>query len=350
LRKTDQEEEMGEKEMKKEKGHGGRRGSYILFLAAMWGLLFPGSTLAHHGGVSLGYGPGSPVEAFSSLTLPEGGVFTMARVEQVEYRKYHWAEPENKDAFTFYTLGLGYGIKPYLTGFLFLPYTIKTQDHLGTSYGGGDAKFLFSLGGNYDPNKGFGLNRAEDTAITFEATKKTYFALILGSSVPTGESHNEDRFGEEFERGMQPGFRSPTLTVGASVTRSLFHGFTVVGDVLYDVFFKKDDFKFGNEFRIDLAGIYDIYTKPGVSALEAVLELNLLHVAKDEDEAAGGKVPNSGGTILYLSPGLRYNFPPFSLALLLKFPVAKDLNRQSEQQGAEGLESFRGVLAISAFF
>jgi hypothetical protein len=123
-----------------------------------------------------------------------------------------------------------------------------------------------------------------------------------------------------------------------------------VADTLYDVFFKKDDFKFGNEFRVDVAGVYDIYTKPGVSALEAILELNLLNVAKDEDEEAGGKVPNSGGTILYLSPGLRFNFPPMSLGLLVKFPVWKDLNRKSEQQGAEGLEEFRGIISLSAFF
>jgi len=312
--------------------------------------LLPIQALAHHGGVSLGYGPGSPVETNSSLTLPQGGISVLTRLEQVEWEKYKWAEPENKDAFTFYTLGLGYGITPYLTGNLFLPYSVKTQDRLGTSYGGGDAKFLFNLGGHYDPSKGFGLNTPEDTAISLEATNKTYFSLFLGASIPTGESHNEDNFGEEFERGMMPGFRSPTFTVGASVTKQVAHGFTLVADTLYDVFFKKDDFKFGNEFRVDLAAVYDIYVRPGVSALEAILEANLLNVAKDEDEEAGGKVPNSGGTILYLSPGLRFNFPPLSLGVLVKLPVWKDLNRKSEQQGAEGLEEFRGILSLSAFF
>ena len=322
----------------------------LAVIMAAFVAILPAEVLAHHGGVSLGYGPGSPVETNSSLTLPEGGVSLVTRVEQVEFKKYHWAEPENKDAFTFYSLGLGYGIKPYLTGNLFIPYTVKTQDRLGTSYGGGDLKFLFNLGFHYDPNQGLGLNTSADTAISLESSPKTYFSFFFGAGAPTGESHNHDQYGEEFERGMQPGFRSPTVSFGASATKQVTHGFTIVADAMYDIFTKKDDFKFGNEFRADLAGVYDLYVKPGVSALEGILEVNLLNVAKDVDEPAGGKVPNSGGTILYLSPGLRFNFPPMSLGFLLKFPIWKDLNRKDEQQGAEGLEAFRGIISLSAFF
>jgi len=73
-------------------------------------------------------------------------------------------------------------------------------------------------------------------------------------------------------------------------------------------------------------------------------------VATDVDEPAGGTAPNAGGTILYLSPGLRFNFPPMSLGFLLKFPIWNDLNRKDEQQGAEGLEAFRGIISLSAFF
>ena len=134
--------------------------------------------------------------------------------------------------------------------------------------------------------RGLRLNTPDDTAISLESSTKTFFSVYSGGSAPTGESHNQDEFGEEFERGMQPGFRSPTFLVGLSATRQLFHGLTLCADTEYTIFTEKDDFKFGNEFRADLAGVYDLWTKPGVAGLQGILELNLLNVAKDEE---GGK-------------------------------------------------------------
>jgi hypothetical protein len=318
-----------------------------LIIGSVVGML-PSQALAHHGAVSLGYGPGAPIATSSALTLPQGGFLVLAKVEQADWKKYRWARPENKDEFTFYNLGVGYGFKPYLTSTLFIPYVDKEQDKLGDSYGGGDVNAIFQFGFHYDPGKGIALNTPDDTAISLESVTKTFFSVYLGVSAPTGESHNKDEFEEEFERGMQPGFRSPAFVVGLSATRQLFHGFTLCADTDYTIFTKRDAFKFGNEFKGDIAAVYDLLTRPGVAGLQGILELNLLNVAKDEEGGEG--IPNSGGTILYLSPGLRINFPPVSLGFLLKLPVWKDLNRQSEQQGAEGLEKYRAIVSLSAFF
>ena len=322
---------------------------FLSFIAGIVIAMLPVGAHGHHGGVSLGYGPGSPVETSTGLTLPQGGFSLIARVEQVEWRQFHWAEPENKSSFTFSSLGLGYGFTPYLSVFLFVPYSVKMQDELGKSYGGGDASFWFYLGGSYDPARGFRLNTSEDTAVSLETSQTTYFSLNVAASAPTGESHNDDRFGEEFERGMQPGFRSPFVNLGFTVTRQAFvQGLTFSADTLYTVFTEKDDFKFGNEFRADVAGVYDLWTRRGGWSLQPILELNFLNVAKDQEEEKG--IANSGGSILYLSPGLRFNVAPVSLGILFKLPVWKDLNKQSEQQGAEGLEKFRAIAAFSVFF
>jgi hypothetical protein len=148
---------------------------------------------------------------------------------------------------------------------------------------------------------------------------------------------------------MQPGFRGPFVNVGFTVTRQVFvQGLTLSADTLYTYFTEKDDFKFGSEFRTDLAGVYDLWTRPGGWSLQPVLELNFLNVAKDQESGKG--IANSGGNILYLSPGLRFNVAPASLGILFKLPVWKDLNKQSEQQGAEGLEKFRAIVALSVFF
>jgi hypothetical protein len=169
--------------------------------------------------------------------------------------------------------------------------------------------------------------------------------------LPTGKSHEE--LGGEVDRGMQPGFRSPTFTIGISAARNISGPFSVVADTSYQVFTKKDDFKFGNEWRFNLAGVCELYGKEGafVSKIDGIVELNLLNIARDEEFGRG--LPASGGTILYVSPGLRFSFPKLwnaNLGLLVKIPAATRLNERDLQQGSEGLEKYRFVSTISFFF
>ncbi len=315
-------------------------------------LLLPLTVTAHHGGISLALGPGSPIETNSSLTLPQGAFVLSWRLEQVEWKKRNLAEPTNKDSFTFVNLGLSYGLTPYLTGSLFLPYNIKRQDLLGSTRGIGDLKFLFNLGFHYDPStQGIRLNTPQDTAITLGETKKTYLSAFGGFTLPTGKNRKE--LGGEVDPGMQPGFGSPTYSFGIALTQQLTDALTLAADTSYDIFTRKDRFKFGNEWRANVAGIYELYGKPEgiVSKIDGILELNLLNISRDEEGRE--KQRATGGTILYLSPGVRFSFPkPLngSLGLMLKFPTLKRLNEKNEQQGAEGLEKVRAIATLSFYF
>ena len=314
-------------------------------------LLFPLNALAHHGGVSLPFGPGTPIETSVPLTLPEGGLVIFVRAEQVEWRKYQFAEPTNKDSFTFFNLGLSYGIKPYLTGSIFLPYSIKRQDSLGSNSGIGDIRFMGILGFNYEPGRGARLNSAKESAISFEGKKKTFFSFYGGFTMPTGRSREE--LGGKVDPSMQPGFGSPSFTLGFNVARGLLRSLSLVLDTSYDIFTQRDDFKFGNEWRINLAGIHELYGKPEkfISKIDGILELNLLNIARDEQ--AGQALRATGGTILYLSPGLRFAFPRLqnaNLGILIKIPIFKNLNEQDEQQGSEGLEKYRAIVTLSLYF
>jgi hypothetical protein len=314
--------------------------------------LSPFSAMAHHGGVSLAFGPGSPIETNSPLTLPQGGFVVSTRLEQVEWKKRNFAEPTNKDSFTFFNASLSYGITPYLTGSLFVPYNVKRQDSLGDNEGIGDLKFLFNLGLHYDPSKkGFFFNKAEDTGVTLEEGNKTYLSLFGGFTLPTGK--NRMKLGGEVDPGMQPGFGSVTYTIGASAARQIAEGFTLVADTSYEIFTRREHFKFGNEWRLDLAGVYELFGKPEkfVSKIDGILELNLLHISRDQEGSENLKA--TGGTILYLSPGLRFSFPKLwnaNLGLLFKIPTFKKLNEKDEQQGAEGLEKYRIIGALSFYF
>ncbi len=315
-------------------------------------LFFPNPVKAHHGGISLAMGPGSPIETNSPLTLPRGAFVISSRVEHVEWKKRTFAEPTNKDSFTFFNMGLSYGITPFLSGSLFFPYNIKRQDHLGSVKGLGDIKLLLNLGAHYDPQiKGIRLNTDQDTATTLEGAKKTYLSFFAGATLPTGK--NRKSLGGEVDPGMQSGFGSPSYTLGFSATRQMIGPLTLAADTSYDIFTRKNRFKFGNEWRANLAGIYELYGKPEglVSKIDGIFEMNLLYIARDEEGRE--KQRATGGTILYLSPGLRFSFTrPLngSLGVMLKFPTLKDLNEKREQQGAEGLEKVRAIMTLSFYF
>lgn len=323
----------------------------ILYAIIALVFILPSAAAAHHGAVGLAFGPGSPIETASPLSLPQGGFVVSNKIEYVPFRKFDFAEPKNKDSFTFYNLSLAYGITPYLTAGVVFPYSIKRQDTLGTNRGLGDIGLNALLGFNFDPAKGFRLNAAEDTAVALDSVRKIFFSFNGGVTFPTGGSHLE--LGGEIERDMQPGFRSPSFTLGVAAQRQMTRNLGLVAETSYQIFTQKDRFKFGNEWRSNLAGVYELYGKPGnfLQTINGILELNLLHIARDTEDGEGERA--SGGTILYLSPGLRFSFPKVqnaNLGVLFKFPVLKSLNEKDEQQGSEGLEKFRAIATLSFFF
>jgi hypothetical protein len=318
---------------------------FMLFLS------FPMLSLAHHGGVSLPFGPGTPIDTPTSLTLPEGGLVVYTRMEQVEWRKFQFAEPNNKTSFTFMNAGASYGITPYLTGSFSVPYNIKRMDSAGSNSGIGDIRFSGILGFNHSNGKGFRLNTEKEDAISLEGVKKTFFTFYGGFTLPTGKSKME--LGGEVDPGMQPGFGSPSFTVGMNAGRGIYKSLSVVADVSMDYFTQRDNFRFGNEYRFNLAGVQELYgnTERFLAMVNGILEFNLLHIARDEQGGEPKKA--SGGTILYLTPGMRFSFPRLqnaNLGIGIKVPVYRNLNEQDQQQGSEGLEKYRAIVTLSFYF
>jgi hypothetical protein len=211
-------------------------------------------------------------------------------------------------------------------------------------------KFQFTYGFHHDPGAGFSRNTAEDTAVTMEGKKRTLLAVSFMMSFPTGQFHKQ--LGGEVDPGMQTGFGAPAYTMGISAARA-FGTLTLNGELSADVFTARENFQFGSEVRANLAGVYELYGDPKsfVSKLDGILELNYLHLGRDQEDGVG--LEATGGNILYLAPGARFSFPSLSnanLGLLVKLPVWKDLNEEDQQQGAEGLEKYRIIATLSFFF
>ncbi len=304
---------------------------------------------AHHGGTSTSQGPGTPIETNSPLTLPKGGTVVYTRAEIASFRKFMNFDPNNVDSFQFYQMGVSHGLTDYLTATAILPYNIKSQDGLGSTRGFGDGKVLLTLGFNYAPGEGLQLNGEDDTAVNLGTSDKTYFGVITGLTMPTGR-YNID-FGGGVDSGQQPGFGTPTLTAGLSMTRGVTENFNIAADVSADFFLeRKNGDKFGNEFRANLAGVLELYAdqEAFVRRVDGVLELNYLHITRDETARVAEL--GTGGRILYLTPGVRVQVGDVNVGAGVKLPIASALNERSLQQGSEGLEKFRLIMTVSTFF
>jgi hypothetical protein len=314
--------------------------SFLTLSMAAWG---------HHGGTSTSQGPGTPLETNSPLTLPKGGTVVYTRAEIASFKKFMDFDPNNVDSFQFYQMGVSHGLTDYLTATAIVPYTIKSQDGLGSTRGFGDGKVLLTLGFNYAPGEGLQLNGEEDTAVNLGTSDKTYFGVLTGISMPTGR-YNID-LGAGVDSGQQPGFGTPTLTAGLSMTRGVTENFNIAADVSADFFLRrKNGDKFGNEFRANLAGVLELYAdqEAFVRRLDGVLELNYLQISRDE--TARISELGTGGRILYLTPGVRMQVGDFNVGAGVKLPIASSLNERSLQQGSEGLEKYRLLLTVSTFF
>jgi len=335
-----------------------RKGCYSYLIAMLflfYVLTMDTSVYAHHGSVSTAFGPGAPIETASPLALGKGNFLLFERFEYVPFEHKEHAEPENIDTFTFFNTLVGYGFTDALSLYAILPVAIKEQDSLGTSGGLGDLGFVAQYGfklGERDGIRGLYNFGPEDSYGAPFSIDDLKMSLLAGFTVPTGNISNRDDNGNTFDMGMQPGFGAPSFTFGFAASKMLFPHFTLTGDTSLQTFTQHDDGKPGNEVRFNVAGGYEIFERKNgfLSRLDIIGESNLLHLTKDQNEDRE-KEDDTGGTILYLSPGIRATFGKHvSVGVLVKLPTWEDLNNESEQQGAEGLEEYRAIVTCSFSF
>jgi hypothetical protein len=94
----------------------------------------------------------------------------------------------------------------------------------------------------------------------------------------------------------------------------------------YTIRGEHDDFRLGDRIDAGIAVAYriieDIEAKFQPSAF---VELNFRHLFKSEEE--GEDDPNTGGSALFITPGVRARFGPYAgLTIAAPIPVMQDLN------------------------
>ena len=148
---------------------------------------------------------------------------------------------------------------------------------------------------------------------------------FAGVETPTGEDDESDGFGR-LPPSVQLGSGSWDPFGGLVATYQTLD-FQVDGAISYQANTEANDFEFGDVARLDASLQYRLWPRElgsGVPAfLYGVVEANLIH--RDKNRRAGVEDPDSGGTTLFLVPGLQYVTKRWVLEAAVQVPVLQDL-------------------------
>lgn len=322
-------------------------------VTALASVLAMAPAAAHHGIASLGAvaleGPGAPIETTVSAGLPPGAMLAYLKLDHASFESYTPARDDEGDYSDFALFGIGRGFTPWLTGYAFLPYASKVvEDNSFNTTGIGDAVLTATLGFKLDDGP-----RLVPETESLDDWYDWHFSAYAGLTLPTGDADIRDASGN-IDPGQSLGFGEPSWMLGIAASRLLTDRQTLHLDLSRIAFseYRYDDgvsFRFGGESRLNAAWVYKLATNATRrSRWDVSFEGNYLSLGRDRTEGTGDFA--TGGSMLYLQPGLRYYVNNLSFAAGIKAPVWTDLNEEELQQGAEGKERYRLQLSLSVLF
>ena len=213
---------------------------------------------------------------------------------------------------------LGFGVTGDLAVFGVVPYLDKELDM--TAPGGqrvtrrtngiGDARLF----GRY-------------TIFRDDAPGRTFrVAPFAGIEMPSGDDDDSDGLGT-LPATLQLGSGSWDPFGGIVATYQTL-AYQIDVSASYKVNTEANGFEFGDEARFDASLQYRLWPRkleggvPGF--LYGVLESNLIHRGKNE--VGGADDPNSGGTTLFIAPGLQYVTKRWVVEAIVQLPAFQNLN------------------------
>lgn len=233
-------------------------------------------------------------------------------------------EIETNTSLNFPSLTVAYGIADSLAVGINLPYFKLTgirsgnleelDDHLipliinaGNSQGLSDlnlyAQWLFFNNQNY----------------------KLSSMLVLGTVIPTGKTDLRDKHGNLFSPNDQPGHGAWAPFIGIAVTHKREKDLFSMDFFVTKNFEGAQKANFGNIYDYDFAFVHSLYQANSHFSLSGILEINGEYLPKIIED--GNPDPDTGGSLILLSPGLRMNIKdnifPF---LAVGFPIIQRLN------------------------
>jgi hypothetical protein len=327
--------------------------------AGLTALLLATPSHAHHPSGAGTAGGAGPIITIPGTTLEKGESSAAVVFEYIKFNALSDAQlsvpghPHSLDAIFAPSLLYSYGITDDLTLTLRLPFVRRTNIREGHVHGG--VPEVHELG----DSAGVGdLSVFAQYRLLRHRATQTELSLLLGLQLPTGDTSVNTADGERFETEFQPGSGAWAGMLGLAVTKR-FGALSFDANVLYVLATEgAQDTNLGDRFQYNAALSYRLFgggpsgpmragvlpepmyhggpkshthkhaheeaPAPRGPAFDLILELNGEWHARQE--IAGVKDANSGGNVVYLSPGLRLSYEKWSGFVSLGVPIVNDLN------------------------
>jgi hypothetical protein len=344
-----------------------RKSTRYAAAAALIGSALP--AFAHHpSGVSSTGGAG-PIATISATTLEQGhgsaGIFfEMVKVnpfsdaQLVSFAGQH-VHAHSLDAILAPALVVAYGVTSDLTVSARLPFIVRKDIREGHHHHH-DGEAINEVANRGDSDGLGDLTLLGQYRFFNNRATRTEAALLFGVKAPTGDTGVTDNGGERFEAEFQPGSGSWDGLLGLAFTRRMGQ-LSFDANVLYQFVTEGTQATdLGDRFLYNAALSYRVMggtagtgrmnlgalpepmyhggpkrrsaqhthaepaSAPSGPALDLVLEINGEWHAKQE--IAGVKDENSGGSVVYLSPGARLSFDKWSSFASVGIPVINEVN------------------------
>jgi hypothetical protein len=225
-------------------------------------------------------------------------------------------------------------------------YGVMENFQLGLTYG------YFAAEGNREFEEGEVVTFDPDgfTDLWLTAKYRFYqgpvgqFAVLGGIKFPTGDSSLTNNEGERVEPAATAGTGAWDGLLGVAYTVPLNAALTLDASTLYTFRGERYDYRLGDRADAGVSLAWrvcgDAKSYPQVSL---VAEATLRHVQKSEEEGEADGA--TGGTVLFLSPGVKVSFTErLAASVGFQLPVVQDLN------GDQVETSFRLITGLSFSF
>ena len=303
--------------------------------------VYSGAVLADHGSLGFGIGTASPIITQGGITLPvgmwAGGIttqfinFDSVSDEQLLSVKNNAVDEAHGDVHSTNTflqpsVFAAYGVTDDLTLGLRIPYVLRSGVHSPNE--DGDAVDYLGAPSGFGDVSVFGQYRFYHSADNLNNA-----SLTIGLKTPTGATGVQTNQGTTFETHQQPGSGSWNPSLGLSYTRAmgsfsfdtnLLYTFATTGAQqtnLGDVF----DYNVALSYAFGAPVRNGLFSSSNNAPWTAILELN--GEWQDYQKTVGLTDPNSGGSTVYISPGIRFSGGKgWNTALSIGAPVVKELN------------------------
>ncbi len=315
--------------------------SYVFLLLVFFLLSFMRHVEANHGP-----GTGGAATTIPAITLKSGTFSLGLRTELTEFESISDSQLFDKatDAGSFdaidrtflYTFDIGYGVTDNLT--------------LGLNIGWFEAINFRESELEDDEIEVFQANPDGITDLwlsckyRFLRGPQGHYAILGGIKFPTGVDDRKNSVGEDVEAVEQPGSGSYDFTTGFAYSRWFTKDWTMDTSIQYILRTEgARDFKIGDRIDWSFATAYQIIPRNKYPNFAPVGEINTRYLFRDEE--SGEDQQNSGGTTVFLSPGVRVGITPrCGVGTSVSFPVFQNL--LGEQQETD----FKVVVGVNYSF